>query len=99
MRVCIYVHSSFKEEFSEHEVHKKKNIHNNVCRNHIVDNNLVLSNLLQLLPLWYREPLYCPLQLMREEPGTTSSKGYFTHKKKPKTQKKHANKTRALMSE
>jgi hypothetical protein len=24
---------------------------------------------------------------MREKPGATSSKGYFTHKKKPKTQK------------
>ncbi len=57
------------------------------CRNHIVDKSLVVSNLLQLLPLGYRELLYCPLQLMREEPGATSSKGYCIHKKKPKTQK------------
>jgi hypothetical protein len=72
MYVCIYVHSFFREEFSEHEVDKKKPIHNNVCRNHIVDKSLVLSSMLQLLPLRYRELLYCPLQLMRKEPGATS---------------------------
>jgi hypothetical protein len=77
MYVCMYVYMCIlptKKNSQEHQVHKKKLIDNNVCRNHIVDKGLVLSSMLQLLPLWYRELLYCPLQLMRKEPGATSSK-------------------------
>jgi hypothetical protein len=75
MRICMYIYMCILPSKKNSREHEKKHIHNNVCRNHIVDKGLVLSSMLQLLPLWYREQLYCPLQLMRKEPGATSSKG------------------------